>query len=66
MSRLWERGGGGWKGGVEDEVEEERVGEERGMEAVWDGLAGSQRASRSGLLSNGTEVRSLSGVSHFP
>lgn len=31
-----------------------------------DGVAGSQRASRSGLLSRGTEVRSPPGVGHFP
>lgn len=59
--------GGGWEEhSAAEEIEEERGGEERWREAVGDGQAGSQRASRSGLLSNGTEVRSPPGVGHFP
>lgn len=49
-----------------EDIEVERGGEERWRDAVGDGLTGSQRASRSGLLSNGTEVRSSPEVSHFP
>lgn len=53
------------------EREEERGGEERGREAGRVGAAGSQRASRSGLLSRGTGVmsppiRAESDVRHAP
>lgn len=48
------------------EREEERGGEERGREAVRVGAAGSQKASRSGLLSRGTGVMSLPEVNHDP
>lgn len=46
------------------EREAERGGEERGREAVSAGATGSQRASRSGLLSRGTGVMSLPDVNH--
>lgn len=48
------------------EKEDERGGEERGREAVRAGAAGSQRASRSGLLRRGTGVMSVPDVSHAP
>lgn len=48
------------------EREEERGGEERGREAMRAGVTGSQRASRSGLLSRGTGVMSAAGGSHTP
>lgn len=46
--------------------EEEREGEESERDVVRTGVAGSQRASRSGLLSRGTGVMSAPAVSHAP
>lgn len=48
------------------EREEERGGEENGREAVRAGAAGSQKASRSGLLSRGTGGMSPPDVDHVP
>lgn len=66
---MWAEGAEGetvsWGWGEENKTEVERE-EERGREAVRTGVAGSQRASRSGLLSRGMGVMSAPGVSHAP